>query len=201
MTKAAHPAEGGEPLSRNSEVPVLAGRRAPRDCQPLSLLARRLGTGAACATSSTVRALSVPLVARGGTLLAAERAARSHLTSGSARFAGACIGAMPTFVLAAAVLISAITWPIAIATNARTKLLIALGAAPSPDSESPGSTGSSSSLTSCSGRETATLQKGHSSSSFGGSFCGSTSEKSTIHSARARSSSKVMISDASTFRR
>ena len=81
----------------------------------MSLLARRLGTGAACAASSTLRALSVPLVARGGTLLAAERAARSDLTSGSARFAGACIGAMPTFVLAAAVLISAITWAIAIA--------------------------------------------------------------------------------------
>lgn len=104
---------------------------------------------------------------------------------------------MLTFGLAAAALISAITWTIA--TNARTKLLIALDAAPSP--ESPSSIGSSSSVTSCSGREMATLQKAYSSSTFRGSFCGSTSEKSTIHSARARSSSKVMISGASTFRR
>lgn len=71
----------------------------------------------------------MPLVARGGTLLTAERAARSDLTSGPACFPGACIGAVPTFILATAVLISAITWAIATATNARTGLLVALGAA------------------------------------------------------------------------
>lgn len=44
------------------------------------MLARRLGTRAACATSSTVRALSVPLATKGRRLLACKRATRLDST-------------------------------------------------------------------------------------------------------------------------
>lgn len=77
-------------VSRLARSPSSHLGRGTQNSQSLSLLARTRGTEAACAASSTVRALSVPLATKGRRLLAGRRATcldstfrrlRSHRTA------------------------------------------------------------------------------------------------------------------------